>query len=411
MLAVAASGCGKKGPPLPPLVKVPVPPPDLVASRRGDIVDLQFTVPSANTDGTRPANVERVEVYALTLPPGAPAQPLSDAQITKFGTRIDAVDVKAPRDPDLTTDPDDPSDEVEAPAGSGLDQGAVARIEEALGDDAMEVVTLPPDPLAPKPKDTGTPVQGPLVGPGAEPPSRTYAVVGISTRGKKGPVSKRVVVPLGPPPPPPSAPRITYTEREISVTWPTAASTEAAATDAVLPSHPLEPPPPAIEYTVYDATDPQSLVKLTATPLKEPKYTDTRIAWGTKRCYTVRATVRAASATIESDAGPPDCTTLVDTFAPAAPSGFNTIASAGAINLIWEPNKESDLAGYIVLRGTPHEGAIDSIPLEPITPTPISETHFTDNVAGGISHVYAIVAVDRAGNQSAPSARQMETAR
>src|SRR5207237_9238819 len=34
--------CGKKGPPLPPLVKVPVAPPGLAASPRGDIVDLQF---------------------------------------------------------------------------------------------------------------------------------------------------------------------------------------------------------------------------------------------------------------------------------------------------------------------------------------------------------------------------------
>ena len=59
-------GCGKKGAPLPPLVKLPVPPADLAATRRGNIVDLSFSVPSANTDGTRPANVQRTEVYAIT---------------------------------------------------------------------------------------------------------------------------------------------------------------------------------------------------------------------------------------------------------------------------------------------------------------------------------------------------------
>ena len=63
MLAVS---CGKKGPPLPPLVKLPVAPGRLLAERRGDTVDLQFVVPAANTDGTRPANVERVDVYAIT---------------------------------------------------------------------------------------------------------------------------------------------------------------------------------------------------------------------------------------------------------------------------------------------------------------------------------------------------------
>jgi hypothetical protein len=411
LTAVLSAVCGKKGPPLPPLLKVPVAPPDLAASRRGDIVDLQFTVPSTNTDGTRPANVERVEIYAMTMPPGASPQTLTDAQIVKFGTRIDVVDVKAPRDPNLTADPDDPSDEVEAPAGKGLDQGAVARVEEALGDDAAEIVKLPPDPLAPKPKQTSRQREEPLLAPVTDPPSRTYAVVGISTRGKKGPVSKRVAVPLTAPPPPPAAPKIAYTEREITVTWPEAASTDAPAAEAVLPSHSLGPPPPVTEYNVYDATDPQSLVKLTATPLADAKYTDSRIAWGAKRCYTVRATVRVASATIESDAGPPECKTLVDTFAPAAPTGLATIASAGAINLIWEPNAETDLAGYVVLRGTPHEGAKEPIELEPITPSPIAETRFTDNVAAGISHVYAVKAVDRAGNASAASARVTETAR
>ncbi len=121
------SGCGKKGPPLPPLVKLPVPPADLVAARRGDVVDLSFTVPSANTDGTRPANVARAEVYAITAPATVP--PISDASLLKFGTRIGSVAVKAPRDPNQTADADDPSDEVDAPEGPGLDQGAVARVQ------------------------------------------------------------------------------------------------------------------------------------------------------------------------------------------------------------------------------------------------------------------------------------------
>src|SRR6267378_4772577 len=52
--AALAAGCGKKGPPLPPLLKLPAPPADLTAERRGSKVDLQFTVPGANTDGSRP---------------------------------------------------------------------------------------------------------------------------------------------------------------------------------------------------------------------------------------------------------------------------------------------------------------------------------------------------------------------
>jgi predicted small lipoprotein YifL len=401
--------CGKKGPPLPPLLKIPVAPPDLTAARRGDIVDLQFTIPSTNTDGSRPANMDRVEVYAVTTAPGAAPEALSDAQIVKYGTRIDVVGVKAPRDPNLTADPDDPAEEVEPPEGDGLDQGAVAHVEEAIGDDAAEATEMPREGPAPKSTDGDADRGRPLVAPVAAPPLRTYAVVGVSTRGRKGPVSKRVAMPLAPPPPPPEAPSIAYTEREITVTWPPANPSAASDGEDVLPSRPLGPPQPPIEYTVYDATQPDALTKLTPSPIADPKFTDRRIAWGEQRCYTVRSTLRMGSATIESDAGPPECKTLVDTFAPAAPKRLASISSAGAINLIWEPNTESDLAGYIVLRGTPHEGASEP-PLEPIT-APITETRFTDPVAAGTTHVYAVQAIDRAGNVSAVSSPVTETAR
>ena len=406
------ASCGKKGPPLPPLLKIPAAPPDLTASRRGDTVDLQFTVPTTNTDGSRPANMDRVEVYAVTTAPGAAPEALSDAQIVKYGTRVDVVGVKAPRDPDLTADPDEPSEEVDPPEGAGLDQGAVAHVEEAIGDDAAAPTEVPREGQGkkPKPSDGGEERGRPLVAPLADPPLRTYAVVGVSTRGKKGPVSKRVAVPLAPPPPPPEAPKIAYTEREITVTWPRENTSPASDGEKVLPSRPLGPPKPPIEYTVYDATDPEALTKLTPSPIGDPKYTDRRIAWGERRCYTVRSTLRMGSATIESDAGPPECTTLVDTFAPAAPKGLASISSAGAINLIWEPNTESDLAGYIVLRGTPHEGAAEPPALEPIA-SPITETRFTDPLAAGTTYVYAVQAIDRAGNVSAVSAPVTETAR
>jgi hypothetical protein len=404
--------CGKKGPPLPPLLKVPAAPADLVASRRGDLVNLQFTVPNTNTDGTRPANVERVEIYALTAPPGAAAQAITDAQFVKLGTRIDTVAVKAPRDPDLTTDPDDPTEEVDAPQGDGLDQGAQAQVEEALGDDALAVATLPANPLGAKRKRRDDDRNGPLLGLPSEPPSRIYAVVGISTRNRKGPASKRVAVPLAPPPAPPSAPTIAYTERAITVTWaPAGAGAAADGSEPVLPSHPLGSPAPTIDYNVYDASNPESLMKLTATPIAATKYTDTRLTWGATRCYTVRAAVRLGGATIESDAAAPECKTLTDTFPPAAPTGVAAISSAGSINLIWEPNRESDLAGYIVLRGAAHEDATEPLALEQVTPSPISETRFADAAAAGTSYVYAVRAVDRAGNMSPESARVTETAR
>ena len=102
VLSVLVTACGKKGPPLPPLVKLPMAPSDLTAVRRANTVDLQLTVPSANTDSSRPANVARVEVYALTGP-----ATVSEADVLTQGTKVASIAVKAPRDPDATFDPGD----------------------------------------------------------------------------------------------------------------------------------------------------------------------------------------------------------------------------------------------------------------------------------------------------------------
>ena len=52
VLMTAAAGCGRKGPPLPPLVRVPVAPGDLTATRRGQNVELKFVVPQGGVDPT-----------------------------------------------------------------------------------------------------------------------------------------------------------------------------------------------------------------------------------------------------------------------------------------------------------------------------------------------------------------------
>ena len=413
VVALCVLGCGKKGPPLPPLVKLPIAPPELIAERRGDTVDLQFGVPGTNTDGSRPANIAAAELYAITSPPGAAPRQYSDAQLLKYGTRIATIDVKAPRDPNLTADPDDLADEVEEPEGRGLDQGATAHASEELTGEAVAPVDVPPErparpPLgAPPPPPPPPPIAAPpaLLGPSPEPVSRTYAAVGVSTRGKHGPMSKRVIVPLVPPPPAPTAPKIAYNESAVTITWPALGSAEPVPTDGVLPSKQIGATIPEISYMVYDVSDPDAALKLTTTPLSDLKYEDKRIAWGAKRCYAVRAAARIAGTVIEGDASPQTCDTLTDTFAPAPPKGLAAIPSEGAINLIWEPNGESDLAGYVVLRAR-----APSETLEAITEL-IQETSFRDGVQPGITFAYAVVAVDRAGNRSQASARVTETAR
>jgi hypothetical protein len=379
---------------------VPVAPAEITATRGGDHVIVQLTVPSVNTDNTRPANVSRVDVYGFTGP-----ATVTDDQLLKHGTRVGSVDVKAPRDPNQTVEPEESQGDVEAPVGEGLEQGSRARVEERLtGATLMPVDLTTAEKKRPDAHRGET--AGPLIGPMGV-PSRTYVAVGINKRGRKGALSKRVAVPLVPPPPAPPTPAVAYGETTITVTW--SASSEGGAPD-VLPSHALGVEAPTLAYNVYDVPPPPAAeTRLTTAPVTELRYTDSRIAWGAERCYAVRAVASVGALSVESGEQPAKCVTLVDTFPPAAPKGLTGVASEAAISLIWEPNTEKDLAGYLVLRGVPPGDNVET--LAPVTPAPIQATIFNDAVQPGVRYVYAIVAVDKAGNRSGPSNRFEEAAR
>jgi len=423
IVGILCVNCGKKGPPLPPLLRLPAPPAEISAERRGDDVIVQFNVPAANTDNTRPGNVSRVEVYGFTG-----ATTLNDEELVKHGTKVGSVDVKAPRDPNQTVEPDESAADLDPLEGTGLDQGARARVEERLTAAALRPVAVVKAGEKPRRRadtiDTGGPLLGP-VSPGVR--SRTYVAVGINTHGKKGPASRRVAVPLVPPPPPPPAPTVTYDETAITVAW---RQLEPLDTD-LLPSHPLGVAAPTLGYHVYEVpalaasgslplavaganrTPPDAPTgagvvetRLTKAPIGETQYTDSRITWGAERCYAVRAVETIGTLGVESDERAPACVTLKDTFPPAPPKGLRGVASEGAISLIWDPSSEKDLAGYLVLRAVA-PGAT----LEPVTPAPIEAATFNDTVQPGVRYVYAVVAVDKAGNRSAPSNRFEEAAR
>ena len=124
--AAIAVGCGKKGPPLPPIVRVPAAPAELTAVRQGSTVEVVLNVPSANTDGSRPANVERVDVYAFSGPD------LRDEDVFKLEPKLSSITVKAPRDPNQTVEEDESAEDIEPPEGarSGRqsgDPGALVR--------------------------------------------------------------------------------------------------------------------------------------------------------------------------------------------------------------------------------------------------------------------------------------------
>jgi hypothetical protein len=185
-----------------------------------------------------------------------------------------------------------------------------------------------------------------------------------------------------------------------------AAESPAAAPEAPPPAEPSASAAPtdAAKTAGTDAAKAAN-TRLTGSPVSDPSYVDKRITWGDERCYEVRTVETINGLSVESAGAPPVCTTLVDTFPPQAPTGLTAVPSQGTISLIWQPNDEKDLQGYLVLRGT------DPDQLEAITPMPIQETTFKDTVAAGERYSYVIKAIDQAGNVSEASNRVEETGR
>lgn len=85
----------------------------------------------------------------------------------------------------------------------------------------------------------------------------------------------------------------------------------------------------------------------------------------------------------------------VDTEPPAAPAGLAISLRDGEITITWSPNSESDLAGYRILHS---RSALTGFTSVATTETPPYRAGFEHGT------YYRIVAVDRAGNESAPSA-------
>ncbi len=426
--AALAPGCGKKGPPRPPVVKLPAPPQPFVARRLGSVAWLEVRIPSANTDKTTPADLERVDVYALT---GAPA----DAEtIFKHGTRVASIPVRKPVEESAGAGPRElrpekrpASPRPPATMETGFDQGDTVAITEPLGPEQFrEVTTAQPTGKRPAvPSPAQTPTLGPPLPPPLAPlPARVYVAVGINHKGGKGAASARQSVLLSPPASAPSAPAITYTEKSITVTWtPPADARPPAQAGGLLQARPIGSRQVAGAYNVYEIPPPApgaggSVVPppapggrmptpLNAKPLEGPPYVDERVAFGSPRCYVVRAVTIYGSQEVESEASPTACVTPVDTFPPAPPTALRAVGGEKVVSLIWDANRETDLAGYVVLRAELPGGTF-----VPITPEPIRETMFNDTtVTPGVRYAYVVVAVDTSKNRSAPSNRVEEGAR
>jgi hypothetical protein len=268
---------------------------------------------------------------------------------------------------------------------------------------------------------------------------RFYVTLAYSDRGRPGPPSAPVELPLTAIPEAPSGLQVEYTADATVLSWQPSGGLLGFLLDSPmppeglpdedspqLPADPLALPPGPTRYHVYRTQAPDPLVlpppaastpagtvavprPITPAPVDELTFTDS-VEFDRERCYEVRAVRGFGPDAAESAPTERRCLMPVDVFAPEAPVNLATVVRPGAIDLIWESSPDADVWGYVVLRGAPGDAT-----LQPLNTTPVIETQFTDTtVTAGTRYVYAVLAVDSrlpVPNISAESARIEETAR
>lgn len=413
---VCSSACGKRGNPMPPLQRIPSGPTDISVTRIDNDVYVRLTVPSSNIDAVRPGDVARVEVYALTLDRNPTVlSGLDPDEMRELSTLVASEEVRPVLPPALPPEEGKPAPPPPPPL-PGVDQGTVIVFREPLEAAARLPVDVPADERL---AGAEQPAAGWALGaPAADSvPRRYYYAVAVSSRGRYGPHSGMQSAPIGPMTAVPSQPVITVAETSMTIRWtpPADARGQAEKTEGeVLPSRSLIPLPPATAYDVYEVVKNASPegplavpVPLTDAPVSATELSRDHATLGTERCFYVRAVETIDGVAVRGPASPVGCATFADTFAPGPPRDLLAAAVPGAINLIWEPSDANDVESYAVLRGE-----AGSATLTALATVAANELRYRDDtVKSGVRYLYAIVAVDKAGNRSTESNRVEETAR
>ena len=348
-------GCGAPGEPTPPVPTIPARVTDLAAQQTGDAVQLKFTLPTKSATGEPLSEPPAIEILrGAARPDGSP-----DAKSFRMVQTI---------------------------------PGALSG--EYRAGDKISV----PDHISPE--ERGAYANGWLA----------YRVRTRSSRKRASAESNSATIRLRPVPERITSLHAMVTEPAIELSW--AAPTRTSAGDPI----------PAIsEYRVYrgeidlasaDAASKdlsQAKWKSLLAPLASsstPSYSDSAFDFGKTYLYTVRTVIPADDGVIESADSVPAIVTPRDIYPPAVPEGVVAAVvrpdphGATEVDLSWSINTETDLAGFRVYRSE-QEGTKGQL----ITPDLLPSPAYRDtSVQPGYRYWYCVTAVDRAGNESAPSA-------
>ena len=352
---LAVAGCGAPGEPVPPSPPVPVAVTDLAASQAGDGVELTFTLPVKTVDGDRLAAPPAVEfLQGAARPDGAPDKKSLRVVYTIPGSLV----------------------------SNYVFNGHLKFI----------------DPISPS--DT-------RAHPGA---LMFYVVRTRSSKKRASADSNAVSVRMFPVPEAISHVEALVTESAIDLSWTAPTRTSGGDPLGGLSGYRIyrgELDPSSAEAAAKDLSKARWKSPLTLlAPSTDNSYQDTLFDFGKMYVYVVRSLVMSEGNALESDDSSPAFVTPRDIFPPAAPQNVAAVALSGGTNgsvvadLSWSINLETDLAGYRVYRSE-QQGTRGAS----ITPELLLAPAYRDtSVEPGHRYWYSVTAVDRAGNESAPSA-------
>ena len=354
-IVLLAGGCGAPGEPTPPSPPIPVAVSDLAAQQIGDAVQLAFTMPPKTVSGERLTETPAVEILRGVLKPdGSP-----DAK--SFRT-------------------------IEAIPGALVGDYRTA--------DKVQVINrISPDELR--------------AYPGA---ALAYRVRTRASRKRASADSNTVTVRIRPVPERITSVHAEVAEFAIDLSW--SAPTRTSAGDSL---------PAIFEYRVYRGEIDTASAGAAANDLSQAKwkspltflassptnsYRDAAFDFGKTYLYTVRTVIPEDGSTVESSDSLSAIVTPRDIFPPAVPQGLVAAVlspepnAPREVDLSWSINTETDLAGYHVYRSEQQ-----NTPGQLVTPDLLLSPAYRDtSVQPGHRYWYSVTAVDRSGNESAPSA-------
>lgn len=336
--------CGTPGAPQPPSLNIPKPVSDLKAVRKGDTVTLSWNAPQKTTDGALFRHAGKMIVKRSA----------GDGQA---GAHVGEL-------------PLGPAYKRQEPQAETLQDSVSQLLLSSSADFA------------------------------------TYTVEAINNSGKSAGQSNPVAVPLVLTSPPPQAIEVHVVPQGVSVSW--------------NQTSPLDQRTSLVVQYVYrimrrqvDSNQPPVMVKQLNAENGAVLAIDSSIEWEKQYQYWVTPVTLwqrdgLQRGEIEGDDSSVATVTTLDVFPPAVPSGLQAVSSQIGqnlfIDLTWNPNTDSDLAGYNVYRRTEETQPVKINPALVKLPT-----FRDDDVHSGVRYLYSVSAVDLRNNESARSPEASET--